>query len=147
MSNETIKREFPGKAVDMLSVCETIMAHALENLTFLSEKRTDWDEAYFTGILNEVQACYGKYLGINNAKELRSATKKVLALQKTALDDLAEFKVQVKEDFKKEKEVLEEMMKSLGFTQFHKAAQNHDQEGLIQLLYQFRDNMTEEHDP
>ena len=72
---------------------------------------------------------------------MRDATIAVIGVQKNALRDLAEFKIEVSEDFKPDKILLNEILTNLGFTQYHKAAKRKDQEALIQLLYQFKTNM------
>lgn len=142
MAKQNLKRDFNGKAVDMLSACETIIKHATDHKVFLQKKRSTWADPFFDDLLTRIQNAYPEFLGIDSAKELRAATQKVNELQSIALNKLAEFKVQILEDFKSEKARLDEMLKSLGFTQFHKKAQRGDQEELIQLLFQFKDNMS-----
>jgi len=88
-----------------------------------------------------IQNAFSNYLGIDNAKAMRDATIAVIGVQKNALRDLAEFKIEVSEDFKPDKILLNEILTNLGFTQYHKAAKRKDQEALIQLLYQFKTNM------
>jgi hypothetical protein len=73
---------------------------------------------------------------------MREATIVVTTLQEKALRDLAEFKIQVEEDFKANKKRRDEILKQLGFSVHHKPAQNKDQEALIELLLKFKKNMT-----
>jgi hypothetical protein len=49
-------------------------------------------------------------------------------------------KVQILEDFKNDQPRRDEITKQLGFTSYLKAAQNKDQEALINLLFQFKKN-------
>ena len=74
--------------------------------------------------------------------EQRTATQTVTQIQVVALDDLAELKIQIQEDFKSDKQRRDEILKELGYTDFHKQAQNRDQESLIQWLYRYRTNLT-----
>ena len=136
MSKQKLSRKYNGKDVDMLSACETITNHAIEHKDFLQTKRSTWADPFFGDIQTRIQAAYTDFLGIDNAGELRKATQRVIELQSDSIKDLAEFKIQIQEDFKKDKVKLNELLISLGFTQFHKKAQNLDQEGLIQLLFQ-----------
>jgi hypothetical protein len=142
MAKQSLKRDFSGKAVDMLSTCETIIQHAIDHKEFLQKKRNTWADPFFDNILAKIQKAYSEHLGIDNAKELREATRKVHEIQDAAVKILAEFKVQLTEDFKADKEKQTELLRNLGFTQFHKKAQRGDQEELIQLLFQFKDNMS-----
>jgi hypothetical protein len=73
---------------------------------------------------------------------MRESTQVVGGIQKNALRDLAEFKVQVMEDFKSNKKRRDEILTKLGFTAHLKDAQKNDQEALIELLLQFKKNMT-----
>ena len=144
MAKQNLKRDYSGKAVDMLSACETIIKHAMEHKEYLQQKRSTWTDPFFDERLSRIQNAYSEFLGIDNAKELRAASQKVYELQAIAVKNLAEFKVQIQEDFKSDKTRLTELLKSLGFTQFHKQAQRGDQEEMIQLLFQFKDSMTPE---
>ena len=144
MATQKFKRDYSGKAVDMLAICETIVRHAIEHKEYLQQKRSTWADPFFDDILLRIQNAYTEFLGIDSAKDLRAASQKVYELQSVALKNLAEFKVQVSEDFKGNKEQRTELLKSLGFTQLHKKSQRGDQEELIQLLFQFKDNMTPE---
>lgn len=73
---------------------------------------------------------------------MREATQILLNLQTKALKDLAEFKVQVMEDFKTNKPRRDEILNKLGFTAHLKKARNQDQEALIELLLKFKQNMS-----
>jgi len=73
---------------------------------------------------------------------MREATAAVSTIQKQALKDLAECKVQITEDFKKDKKRQTEILTQLGYLANHKEAQKGDQEALITLLFQFKKNLT-----
>ena len=144
MAKQKLNRTYKNKDVDMLAACETIITHATEHKEFLQTKRSTWADPFFSDIQTRIQEAFIEYLGIDNAGELRKATQQVIEIQAETIKDLAEFKVQIREDFKKDKVRLNELFTSLGFTKYHKIAQRGDQEGLIQLLFQFKDNMTDE---
>ncbi len=134
------KRIYKGKDAEMLTATATIISHALENKVFLIGKRATWADPFFPDIQTRINSAFQNFLGVDNAQQMRQATLLVLSLQQNALPKLAEFKVQVKEDFKGT--ALQEILTTLGFTAHHKAAQRKDQEALIELLFKFKTNMT-----
>lgn len=138
----TIKRVYTGKDVDMLTTSATIVEQAISHKDFLIEKRPSWADPFLTDIQTSINNAFSEYLGIDNAKEMREQTQLVNKIQKDALTQLAEFKVQIVEDFKKDKQRLNEILNQLGFTTNLKSAQNKDQQSLIELLLQFKTNMT-----
>ena len=138
----TLKRAYTGKDVDMLTVCGTIIDHATDNKTFLVSKRANWADPFLPDIKTRISNAFSDVLGIDNAQAMRDATQVVTGIQKNALRDLAEFKVQIMEDFKSNKKRRDEILNRLGFTAHLKDAQNKDQEALIELLLQFKKNMT-----
>lgn len=141
MSTRT--RKYTGKDVDMLVACSTIIENAIANKTFLQTKRSNWTDDFFTNLQNNINNALEQHLGIDSAKNLRGATQTLLSIQKQALKDLAEVKVQIAEDFKKEPIKQNEILTQLGFTTYLKEAQKGDQEALVQLLYKFKTNLTD----
>lgn len=73
---------------------------------------------------------------------MRQATQIVLSIQANAIIDLAELKVQIEQDFKSNPIQKTEILTQLGFSNHHKQAQKGDQEALINLLFQFKNNLT-----
>ena len=139
---ETSKRKYNGKDVDMLIASATLIENAMANKTFLQTKRSNWTDAFFTNLQTKIDKTLEEQLGIDSAKGLRGATKTVEGIQSQSLRDLAEVKVQIGEDFKKDKPKQTEILIQLGFSAHHKEAQNGDQEALVQLLYKFKANLT-----
>lgn len=135
-------RLFKGKDVDMLSAASAIIENAIAHKNELIAKRPSWADPFLPDIQNRIKNAFSVYLGIDNAKNQREATAAVVAIQKQAVKKLAEFKVQLMEDFKKNKIRRDELLKQLGFTVHLKKTQTGDQESLIELLYQFKTNMT-----
>ena len=137
-----LKRAYKGKNVDMLTSCATIVEQAINHKPFLVSKRANWSDPFFPDIQTRIQNAFSNFLGIDNAQQMREATQVLTDIQKNALHDLAEFKVQIMEDFKNNKTRRDEILTRLDFTAHHKDAQNKDQEALIQLLLTFKQNMT-----
>ena len=140
MSN-TISRKYKTKDVEMLTATETIIDNAIANKIFLQSKRTIWADPFFEDLKSHIQNTTETYLGKDAAQQMRKATQIVIDIQTQALNDLAEFKVQVEQDFKDTPTYKTEILTQLGFTSYHKIAQKGDQEGLVNLLFQFKTNM------
>ena len=138
----TLKRTFKGKDVEMLTACSTITDHAIDNKIVLIAKRTTWADPFFATIKTRIDTAFSDILGIDNAKAMREATQILLGIQTNAIRDLAEFKIQIIEDFKNNKKRRDEILTRLGFTAHHQDAQNKDQQALIELLLMFKKNMT-----
>ncbi|MFZ4799862.1 MAG: hypothetical protein ACOYMA_20385 [Bacteroidia bacterium] len=65
----------------------------------------------------------------------------MLVVQKQAQQQLAEIKVQIDADFKKEPAKLAEILNVLGFKDYLRSTQLGNQEAIINLLYQFKTNL------
>jgi hypothetical protein len=137
-----IQRSYKSKDVEMLVTASTIVETAIANKVFLQAKRITWADPFFDNLKTTIETATQNYLGIDSAKELRQSTAALTAIQTQAIKTLAEAKVQLTEDFKGNKPRRDEILKQLGFTLYHKAAQKGDQEALINLLYQFKTNLT-----
>lgn len=137
----TISRKYKTKDVEMLTATATIIENAIANKTFLQSKRTTWADPYFEDLKTNIQNTTDTYLGKDAAQQMRQATQIVLSIQAQALNDLAEFKVQIEQDFKNTPIQRTEILTQLGFTTYHKLAQKGDQEGLVNLLFQFKTNL------
>jgi hypothetical protein len=126
----------------MLTVVGTILEHSTTHKSFLVSKRATWADPFMPDLITRIQNAFTNVLGFDNAQQMREATIAVYGIQENALRDLAEFKIQIMEDFKTNKIRRDEILNRLGFTAHLKAAQKNDQEALIQLLYAFKQNMT-----
>jgi len=138
MSNPRI---YKGKDVEMLTVVSTLVEAAIAHQDFLVQKRSIWASPFFDNLKKRVDTIFKTHLGIDSAKDMRQSTQALLGIQKNATKDLALVKVQVEEDFKKDKPRQTEILKQLGFTAHLKDVQNKDQEALISLLYMFKTNL------
>ena len=137
----TIARKYKTKDVEMLTATATIIENAIANKAFLQSKRTTWADPFFEDLKTQIQNTTDTYLGKDAAQQMRQATQIVLSIQAQALNHLAEFKVQIEQDFKNVPIQKTEILTQLGFTTYHKLAQKGDQEGLVSLLFQFKTNL------
>ena len=138
----TVTRKYKTKDVEMLTASATIIENAIANKVFLQSKRSTWADPFLDDLKTQIQTTTENYLGKDAAQQMRQATQTVLSIQAQALNDLAEFKVQINQDFKNTPIQRTEILNQLGFTTYHKSAQKGDQEGLVNLLFQFKTNLT-----
>lgn len=136
------QRHYKTKDVDMLIASATIIESAIAQKVYLQGKRPTWADPFFDDIKTAIDTAIQTHLGIDSAKDLRQATILLKSIQTASLNDLAECKVQITEDFKNNKARRDEILNQLGFKTYHKDAQRRDQEALINLLYQFKVNLT-----
>jgi hypothetical protein len=135
-------RKYSTKDVDFLITSDTIINSAIANQPFLATKRSTWTVSYFQDIETQIENAIQTYLGIDNAKQLRDASQTVYAIVTPANTILSEVKVQIEEDFKDTPTQKTEILNTLGYTTYFASARRGDQEGLINLLYQFKTNLT-----
>ena len=112
------------------------------NLPELSATRTDWTEQYANQLINQIDQAIETHLGIDAKKELRNATSTLATIQAPARRDLSYLKTQLDDDFKKEPVLRDEILKTLGFAKHLREVQKGSQQSLIQLLFQFKTNLT-----
>lgn len=135
-------RKYKSKDVEMLTAAATIIDNAIANKTLLQTKRSTWTDAFFSDLKTQIETITNTYLGKDAAKEMREATQVVVNLQAKAQSDLAEFKIQIEQDFKNTPTKKDEILNTLGFATHYKKVKAGDQEALVQLLYQFKTNIT-----
>jgi len=134
-------QKFKGKAVDMLTVCQTITEQALADKDFLIGKRPVWADPFFDNHLSRITAAFSGILGVRNVAEQRKATQLLQSLHHSALHYVGDFKIQFRQDFRKDPTRRDEILKTLGFDLLSKARKS--QETVVQLLYQFKANLTD----
>ena len=138
----TTQRNYKVKDIEMLTAAATIIDNAIANKTHLQAKRTTWADPFFENLKTQIATTTETHLGKDAAKQMRNATQIVLSIQEQALQELAELKVQIIEDFKNNKTQQTEILTTLGFSTYHSPAQKGDQEALVNLLFQFKQNLT-----
>lgn len=142
MSDNTEKRKYKGKDVEMLSVIETMLSSAISIKSTLAARRPQWIGDHLEKLLSTTQSAYVDYLGINNARALTEASQNLYVELDQAIINLADFKAEIRAGFRKDKVRRDTLLGILGYMQFKDAVKNEDQEGIVQFLYHFSDNMT-----
>lgn len=137
-----IVRAYHCKDVEVLNAGSSIVDNAMANLTEILTKRPLWANPYYPDLKARINTAFSTYLGVDSAADLRSKTSILLSVTAPAKAGLSTFKIGITEDYKKDKPRLNEILNLLGYTSLWKAVNNGDQEALIQLLFQFKTNMT-----
>lgn len=138
----SIKRNYKGKDAEMLIAASSICSAAISHQTFLATKRANWADPFFTNFETEINTAVSTYLGVDNALALRTQTAALNNIMGPAYSNLGDVRIQLVEDYKSNKPRLNELLTTLGYNTHWKSAQAKDQEALIQLLYQFKTNLT-----
>jgi hypothetical protein len=137
-----ITRKYATSDVNMIVGTSTIIESAITNKKFLQENRSTWADPFFQDIKTHIDKATQEYLGVDNAKQLRESTQVVTKIQADAISKLSLSKTQITEDFKKDKTQQDEILTQLGFKAHGADAVKGNQEALINLLYQFKKNLT-----
>lgn len=140
----TTKRVFSGKTVEMLTIAEMMVAEAIVHKTPLQNTIEAWADPYFEQLEERVKKTFINYFGNDAGKSFRTATRILLEMRKNVLEDLSFLKVAIEERFKKDKPFITHTLKILGYSDFFRLAQTHSQESFVQLLGQFKHNMTDD---
>jgi len=137
-----MERNFNYKAVDMLVasrvVCENFKTFKTEILAVNSK----WADPFIADIEARINTAIDKHLGLDSKSLQKMATGDIQKLQKEAESKLAVFKTVLSVNFESNKERLKWILDTLGYTAHLKRVQKNDQEALIQLLAQFKENMS-----
>lgn len=129
--------------VVMFTTISAILENAKTHKAFLITKRATWADPFFADTEKRIDDLLKKYLGVDSAKDLRNATQALKQIQANALKVLGDVKVQIEEDFIKTKVRQKEILNTLGFaTYYTEASSNKSQEALVNLLFQFKQNIT-----
>jgi len=139
------KRRYTVKDVELIIAASVILKNAILKKDFLQTKRTNWTDDFFQQLEAKIDNTTQTYLGLDSAKELRQATRIVNSIQESALTNLSQLKLQISEDFRKVPVRRTELLDLLGFTTYFTAANSYrDQEALIDLLFEYKTNITPE---
>ncbi len=139
-----IIRLFAGKDVDMLTTLSTILTNAEDNQPALQKKRTNITPQYLKELEDKLDGVVKKYFGVDSAKQLRQQSQVVYNLEDAAYKAASEINDQVKASYSSDKVQQKEILRELGYADYFKAARKGDTEALINLLYQYQQNMTPE---
>lgn len=140
-NNQGTPRKFTGKASIMLAVCLVILANANDNVKELVAENDNWSQAFIDAQEKIVEDALTNILGIDTKSEQRDETNIVKQIMNEALPKLSTFKKRIKQaitDTTRQGELLNK----LGFTSFYRDASKKSQIATIELLFQFKKNLT-----
>lgn len=136
-------RKYNCKDVEMLMAAKTIAESFRANISDLATARTDWTEQFATNLIARIDQAIDSHLGVDAKKDLRHATSTLTAIQAPAKRDASFLKTQIDADFQNNTPRRDEILRTLGFTSQLREVQKGSQEALVQLLYQFKSNLTD----
>lgn len=136
-----IKRAFSGAAVDFLIAARTILNSAYSHQVDLFLKSTLMTILYFDDIKVKIANAFN-IIGSDKEAPKREATDIVLEIAENANVILGDMKILILAYFKKIKARPDEVLLTLGFTEYLEKAKKGDQEALISLLAAFRANLS-----
>lgn len=138
----TNQRQYSGKDIDMLNTCAAIINSALSYRDLLVAQRPVWRGQYFQGIANRISAIRTNYFE-KRSDDQTPAKIESKRLVEQILYDLTVFRVQLNEDFKKEKVRRESLLKELGFKEYFQKAKLEDIHALKELVKKFRSGVND----
>ena len=97
----TVIRKYRHTDVAMLTSLSTIVENAIKNKAALLAKRATWADPFLPNLKTRIDTVIQANLGVDSAKELRQVTQVLVAVQRTVIDKLGLFKVQIEQDLKK----------------------------------------------
>ncbi len=145
-SSSVPPRDYSCKDAKMLIGGATIVDAAIAHKEILQKKRSNWTDDFFNTLKERIDKAAKNYLDADSAKALRQATKNLKDLITPVQTALSELKSQIEEDFDEDKDRRDEILKTLGYTDFYKGAKksSSDQEALSSLLSRFSQNMSKD---
>ncbi|MCY1722824.1 hypothetical protein OU798_20925 [Prolixibacteraceae bacterium Z1-6] len=135
----TQTRVYSCKDTDMLMASKVIATSLTNQLADLSMVRSNWTPEYAQALHTKIDNAMEDFLGLDKKKALRDATAALTEIQAPAFRALQFLKTQIEVDFGND---AKEIVKTLGYDKYLKAARANDQEALIQLLFAFKKGMT-----
>jgi len=136
-------RNYRCKDVDMLLASKTIAESFRANISELSAIRSIWTDQYALELIARIDNAIAGTLGTDSRKDLRGATASLLSIQAPAKRDLAFVRLTINEEFKQTPARRDEILNTLGFTLYMRRGVNANQEEMVQLLYTFKNNLTD----
>ncbi len=137
------QRFYKASDIKMLTACDVIADHALENLAALEAANPAWGEAYFKEIKEGILALLRDVFGIKSVKALKEATLELVTLQMTLLDQLTMLRKQIVTAYRGDASRQKAILSDLGYTaHWGKAKTNQSQTELIAMLEVFEKGCT-----
>ena len=104
---------------ELITVSELIISNAVDNKTKIVAKRPKLADPYFPDLSTRVLTAKEKYIGLDSAKDIRSATSALNSIMKPAKDDLSEFNTDFAEGYRKTAEHFRKIAEHLRNTTGH----------------------------
>ena len=136
-------RKYGARDIDMLTAAQTVVANFKANIEDLTLLRKNWPLEYPDEMQDRISKSLQK-IGIDPKEVLHNTSDKVFALQNTAIDKVKFLKTQIKADFKNDPDARDRILSKLGFIGDANKPKLKSQEGLIEFLYSFTNNLTPE---
>ncbi len=134
-------RNYKCRDVEMLLASQTIVISLNDNLEELSLIRTSWTAEYVSTLKTRINNAIENFLGLDKKKAQRMATTHLQSLMQAAHRNIFFLKTQIEVDFGDE---AKEILNNLGYYIDAEKLRNHNQEAMIQMLYAFKNGMTDE---
>jgi len=131
---------FSYKLIEVASATLTLCDNFAEEQDALVAVRSTWAPPFIDNLRTRANSAIDTYLGRDALKGQREATQKVRAIQQLAANNLKLLKDQLGIDYSGD--ALKNLLDSLGYTRFMPAVKDGKQEDTIQMLAQFKQNMT-----
>lgn len=138
-----IARKYKGKDAEMLICAASITQAAIAHKATLIPKKPTWADPFFPRFMERINNAISNYLGLDNAANLRAQTHTVNSIFKTAYANISLVKLNIEQDFKSDPDRRNEILNTLGYNLYWRAAQQKDQEALISLLFAFKQNLSD----
>lgn len=136
-------RKYRCSDVDMLVVSNVVLENFTQHKDQLVAKRKTWADPFADQLKNKIGNALD-ILGINTKTEQTTTTRRLVTRQTQALDHLTTFKIQAEVDFEDDPDTMTLIEDGLGFSKLYSSAKSGSQEALIELLTNFKTNMTPE---
>lgn len=144
MNKKRIKRIYRGSDVNMLTALAVLMLAAIEYQPELSSEDTTITPESLAELQARINLITQKHLGKDVARLTRSATDVVLDIFEEAYPYVISAKSFIERKSRRNPEKGLELTTKLGLSTYMEDVQNGDQEAFVAMLFQFRENSTED---
>lgn len=110
------KRLYSTSDIRMLTACDVIADHAIENITPLTAYNPDWTVKYFTEIKDDIALVLQNVFGVRSVTALAEITARLNKLQAQMLEHLTLLHRQINIAWRADPTRLRAILSALGFT-------------------------------
>ena len=129
-----VKRIYPYKDVDMLTVSHVVAHNFMNKIHELSSIMTCWTEEMGRQLIESIDYGFQYYLGMNPRVPLYDATQEVKNIRMKAMKDLSDLRNIITNRFNHQSD---RILNTLGYQKYFQVARGKNQEALIFLLTTF----------